>query len=215
MIDNSQTNLHPTQGVSSNILTRPNMHLRRLSADFQICERGLLRATNHNTTNNYATKLGFMENKDDNVNNIQNICNSRRNSNVNINNNIIIKNTHQDFRNVKISYELNSNNYNNIANNNDQVIKNVGTKLDPKKKNNEKNFLRNIFHINNSNDYSLCCEKKNNFLGRLKKLIRNDLSVETILRMVNSHEIIKKILRDKDILEEDTKANYFEKIKQY
>jgi len=46
----------------------------------------------------------------------------------------------------------------------------------------------------------------------LQGLIRRDLSIENILYLVNSHEILKQVLKEKNILDIDTKPNFFDKI---
>jgi len=60
---------------------------------------------------------------------------------------------------------------------------------------------------------SFCICKKNEDFKKLKKIIQKDLSIENILLVVNSHEIIKNILIEKKLIKSNVKMNYFAKVK--
>lgn len=77
---------------------------------------------------------------------------------------------------------------------------------------NKKNTLPDKIKLNLFT-YTICCGRKNIYFERLQKLIKRDLSIENILKIINSHEIIVTILKDKQIIQNDLKANFYDKIK--
>jgi len=74
--------------------------------------------------------------------------------------------------------------------------------------------LRKNDIFNNIFDYSICIcwRKKFYYLNKLQGVIRKDLSIENIILLINSYEIIKKVLIEKNIVEIDTIGNIFKKI---
>jgi len=61
--------------------------------------------------------------------------------------------------------------------------------------------------------YNIWFCKKNEYYKKMQKIIRNDLSIENILSLVNSHEIIQKMLIERKLINKNYKANFFTKIK--
>lgn len=78
--------------------------------------------------------------------------------------------------------------------------------IDTQEKNISKIFYYKIFD---------CFQRKDKYFYKLQALIRKDLSIENILNIVNTHEIIKNFLNDSEIISLSDKIDFFEKLNKF
>lgn len=160
---------------------------------------------NYNTNNNSNQYLDNTNNQlvnDDNTKNI-NMIKIINNYDKKVNN-------CKNFLNIKNASDLSSaNNKNNDNNISEKNIYENNKNID--------NFSKSIINFDDKVkgifNYHICLCKKNKEYDKMKALIRKDLSIENILKIVNSHEIIKNILIEKNFLKSDVKINFFSKAK--
>lgn len=104
----------------------------------------------------------------------------------------------------------------NIILNNNKILNFTEKDLEKSNKNINENSENNISvddKVKRIFSYNVCFCRKNEYYNKMQKLIRKDLSIENILRIVNSYEIIKKILIEKQIINRNFNVNFFRKIK--
>lgn len=118
--------------------------------------------------------------------------------------------------NFKSTYMKQKESYNNNINNIEAhlQLKSKQTSDAENNNNNNKSKSKRKFFKASYKDYSICCDRKNDLYARLQNIIRHELSVENILRVVNSHDIVQRLLIEKSVIDlEMNKPNFFDKLK--